>query len=453
MQIRAASPSPSSPYLAWLLLYALLVAYSSTVVGPSGLNFVPLDVAQAWQDFNSRAFTWVVVGSDQRADWMGNLTMYVPFGFLMAGSLSRRRGIAHPPFAALTAGCVALVLALVFVLAVKFAQIFFPPRTVMLNYVVAQGTGSAVGILAFHLWRGFLMRHVSRRPGDPRERIRRLLLLYTCALFVFILMPLDFALDRNDLLIQFNRLPDIILGLPDAGRPLVVLVSLLVAGAISTVPVGMLMVLGPHGRNRSPRAATVRGIVWMIVLWLLSLLLISGAPSLTSLLMRLVGIVLGTWAIRWLIRQDVYWLWYRLSSLSVWVAMPYLLLLLAVNGLLSLDWQTPTEAVQSINPQGLLPLFNYYIVSKAAMAKNLVSHMVMYAPIGLFFWLNGARATLASACALWLALMVEAGRYLRPGLEGDVNAVAVAGVAAFLTARAMPLLWDMLKGLAQPQKI
>jgi hypothetical protein len=37
--------------------------------------------------------------------------------------------------------------------------------------------------------------------------------------------------------------------------------------------------------------------------------------------------------------------------------------------------------------------------------------------------------------------MVELARYLRPGLEGDVNAVAVAGLAAYLTARMMASLW------------
>lgn len=453
MNIRAAAPSPNTQYLAWLLFYALLIVYASTVVGPSGLNFVPLDITEAWQDFKIRAFTWVIVGSDQRSDLMGNLIMFVPFGFLMAGSLSQRRDIVPNPFAVFIEGCAALALALAFVLAVKFAQLFFPPRTVMLNYVVSQCIGSVGGIIAFHFWRGLIMRYVWRGPSEPRERIRLILNLYACALFMFVLMPLDFAFSRADLLVQFNRLPGVIVGLHDASRPPVVHASLLVAGGISTIPFGMLMVLGPRERNRSLGMANARGFFWMAVLWTLSLLVISGMPSLLTLAMRTVGIVLGSWGIRWLLRQDVYWLRYRLSSLSVWAAMPYLLLLLAVNGLFSLDWSTPNEAVQSINALGLLPLFNYYIVSKATMAKNIVSHAVMYAPIGLFFWLNDLRATTASACALLLALMVEAARYMRLGLQGDVNAVAVAGVAAFLTARALPIVWGLLKGVTLTHNI
>jgi len=38
---------------------------------------------------------------------------------------------------------------------------------------------------------------------------------------------------------------------------------------------------------------------------------------------------------------------------------------------------------------------------------------------------------------------------MRPGLEGDVNAVAVAGAAAFITARAMPAIWRMVAGVGK----
>lgn len=451
MQSRPVPPSPNTRFLAWLLIYALLIAYASTVIGPSGLHFVQLDVAEAWRDFRIRAFAWVNVGSDQRADWMGNLTMYVPFGFLLAGSLWPRRVGALNPLSVLTTGCAALALALAFVLAVKFAQVFFPPRTVILNYVVAQGIGAAVGIVAFGLSRGRMRLEVWRGAVDPREGLRLVLILYSCAVFVFILMPLDFALGRDELLVQFGRLPDAIVNMPGADQPPVVRAALLVAGALATAPLGLLLVLGPRGPNRSIGLATARGFVWMAILWGLSTLLVSGAPALASVALRTAGIALGAWAMHWLLRQDADWLLYRLRFLSAWATLPYLVLLLAVNGLFSLDWRTPIEALQSIYPLGLLPLFDYYIVSKAAAARNIVAHAVMYAPIGLFAWLNGARPTLASASALLLALIVEASRYLRPGLEGDVNAVAVAGVAAFLTAVAMPGVWWMVKGVLRSQ--
>lgn len=438
-----------SRYLAWLLGYALFVAYSSTVIGPSGLNFVPLSPVMAWQVFTARAFTWVSLGSDQRADWMGNLLMLVPLGFLTAGSLWPRRDSRSSPIAAASAAFAALALSVTYVLALKFAQIFFPPRTVMLNYVVAQATGAAIGIAAFGPVSALGARLAWRGPAQPREGLRLVLKGYATALFVFFLMPLDFALNRADLRDQVDKLAQIVHTVPGAERPLPVQISLLLAGALAALPFGMLMVLGPNGRNRTLAVAVSRGSVWMVAVLALSALVISGSPSLVSLAMRIVGIVLGAWMMRRLPEHDVERLLFRLRHLSVGFWPPYLLVLFAVNGWLSLDWRSPAEAARVSNPLGLLPLYDYYIVSKASAARNIVAHALMYAPIGVLAWLNGTRTVVATTGAVVLALIIETGRYLRPGLEGDVNAVAVAGLAAYATARAMPWIWSMFRRIAQ----
>jgi hypothetical protein len=95
-------------------------------------------------------------------------------------------------------------------------------------------------------------------------------------------------------------------------------------------------------------------------------------------------------------------------------------------------------------------LFDYYIVTKAEAAKNIVAHLVMYAPIGAMAWLSGRRAAAAPA-ALGLAFCIELARYFRPGLEGDVNAVVLAGLSAGFTAAAMPSVWQLLEGVALPK--
>ena len=42
-----------------------------------------------------------------------------------------------------------LAVGFLFVLAIKYAQIFFPPRTVTLNYITAQLIGVVLGVVAF----------------------------------------------------------------------------------------------------------------------------------------------------------------------------------------------------------------------------------------------------------------------------------------------------------------
>jgi hypothetical protein len=136
-----------------------------------------------------------------------------------------------------------------------------------------------------------------------------------------------------------------------------------------------------------------------------------------------------------------------------WLILPYLLALAAANQLLSGEWRSWQRAVAESYSLGWLPLFDYYIVTKAEAAKNVVGHVLMYFPAGIAIWLRfprgAATTTLAFAAGALLSLAVETGRYLRPGLEGDINAVAVGGVAAMLAAPLMDLGWSLLAELVR----
>ncbi len=427
-----------SRFAIWALLYAGLICYGSTVIGPDGLHYVPLDAGAALRRFLAMRF--VANGSDQRADWMGNLSLLVPFGVLLTGSLSRRHARCWP------AMCGAFVLSVMLILAVKYAQLFFPPRTVTLNYVAAQALGAAIGIALFGLVRGRVT--MAFRPGV--DSLTAILRTYLVVLIVFLLMPLDFALSAADLKARIADLPQVMTALPDEGRPLAVRAMLIAAGAAAFIPVGMLFTIIRHGGGMVGRpvgAATLRGFVLVLGVFALSTLLISGAPSLVSVAYRTLGVALGAGLLHALVRQDLVRLRHRLAWLVPLLAIPYAIALLAANRLFSVHWLSPAEAIRGVYPLGLIPLFDYYIVSKAAAAANIAAHLVMYAPIGVMAWLRFRSAT-AAPIAVALALIIELARYLRPGLEGDINAVAVAGIAAWLSAALMPPVWRMLESVS-----
>ena len=179
--------------------------YSSTAVGPTGFHFVSLNPVEAFHRFLATRF--IASGSDQRADWMGNLLMLVPFGFLVAGTIWPRRAAFRLPAAIGT-----MLIGMAAILAIKYLQLFFPPRTVTLNYIVAQGVGAAIGCACFAVWH----RHTagSARRRNPTVALVLGLRIYFAALLLFLLMPLDFALNRVDLWAQAARLPDTVLALP-----------------------------------------------------------------------------------------------------------------------------------------------------------------------------------------------------------------------------------------------
>lgn len=431
-----------------VLFYLLAVVYASTVVGPNGMNFVPMDSAEAFRAFLDMHL--VLHGSDQRSDWVGNLLLMGPYGFLLAAvAWPRRSGVPGLKACAfLGAGLVCLAT----ILSVKYAQLFFPPRTVTLNYVTAQAVGGGLGFCGFVVWHGWTTD--AHRDRDPGAVLMVALRAYALALAIYTLMPLDFALNEADLVAQVERIPDSFTTLPGFGRPLAVRAGMLATATLAFVPVGIWLSLRKLDTWRVGRglgSVLFSGLLLTGTLYALATLVMGASPVLAAVFYRCGGIMIGAALLRWAVGQDPRRLRHRLGTWVPWLVVPYLLALAVVNGLVSLHWRSPAEAADSVYLLGLLPLFDYYIVPKGDAAKNVVAHFVMYMPIGAALWLrtpwlrNGAKAF---AIGTAVSLAVEAGRYLRPGLEGDINAVFVGGLGAFVATHVLSSAWKAIHALA-----
>ncbi len=422
-------------------LYALLILYVSTVLSPVGFNYTPMPLDQSLTAFVARAGTWLDTGSDQRADWLGNLMMLVPLGFMLMGSMAPRLGQRGAWLRATTA----LLAGAAFVLAVKWCQLFFPPRTVTLNYVTAQTAGLIIGIALHRPWT-IAQARIARHQTDSTTALSLLLRAYTIALIVFLLMPLDVALNLDDIADQIARFPDAFTMIPGADRSRLVQAMVLISGSIALAPVGMLLALSRlgQGMRATIMGATLRGFLLMTGVFLASAMVMGAHPSALTVVLRTIGIALGAWGLVWLRSRDPTWLRQVLHRLVPWSVLPYLVLLLAVNGLLSRQWLPPEEAWQLVPPRSLLPLYNYYIVSKAAAARNVLAHVAMYAPVGLIIWARYGRPGTAAILAAIVGALVEGGRFLRPELQGEYNTVVIAAFAAWLSAHAAALVWTWL---------
>ncbi|HBK05395.1 MAG TPA: hypothetical protein DDZ81_05965 [Acetobacteraceae bacterium] len=426
------------------LLYAAVMLYSSTVVGPAGMNFVYRPPAEALWTF--LATPYVEHGSDQRADWIGNLMMLVPFGFITTGALWPRRTLLRVP-----AAVAAMVVCVAVILAIKYLQLFFPPRTVTLNYIMAQTAGALTGCCGWATWQARVGRLMVRR--DLVGAFVLALWLYSGALVLFTLMPLDFALNADDLRTQLLRFPSTLWAIPGSGRPPQVRAVLVFMAGAAFIPVGMLLTFTRQGVYRVRRGLPTVTIIGLLVttgLYAVSSLVLSAFPVAPSILYRTLGIVAGAAALRWLVRQDADALRRWLRRAVPFLVAPYLLGVLVVNQVISRHWISWQEVMAQGYPLGLLPLFDYYIVTKAEAAKNIVGHVVLYMPVGALFWMRYGEggAGRAGVTAALLSLCVEVARYFRPGLEGDLNAVVVGGVAAVLGAKLMPAIWEMFAALA-----
>src|SRR4051794_26923030 len=111
---------PRARFALWAVLFVAVLTYSSTIVGPVGVNFVPQDPAAAWARLLGVVQVWVDNGSDQRPDWMANLTTLVPFGFLVAGAMLPRQGWLGIALGSLASAALTLVV----VFAIKYLQLW-----------------------------------------------------------------------------------------------------------------------------------------------------------------------------------------------------------------------------------------------------------------------------------------------------------------------------------------
>ena len=180
----------SSPPLGLVIcLYAVFVVYGSLVP----LDFHPISLDEALQRF--RAIRYLELGISSRADWVANLLLFVPLGFMACGFLSRpgrlvrNIGTSFFVFAACIAQCVAI----------EFAQLYFPARTVSINDIVAESLGGAIGIAAWWLCGARVSAFWSERWSRGIFSTNPALYVYLFVFFGYSVLPLDLTLSPVEL--------------------------------------------------------------------------------------------------------------------------------------------------------------------------------------------------------------------------------------------------------------
>ncbi|CAI8967213.1 VanZ family protein [Methylocaldum szegediense] len=408
------------------LAYLVFVVYGSLVP----FEFRDYSFDEALEQF--AAIRYLDLGIESRADWIANIVLYVPLAFLGCASAVGMRSTAalrHLTTLAVFAFCIAVAIA------VEFIQIFFAPRTVSLNDLLAETLGSIGGIALFSLGRWRIVRLLDAFAEGGRSSLYAAIIAYSVLYLLLSMFPYDFVLSARELEWKLNS--------DNWGW--------LIAGNCSgwlrctARQVSEILAIAPLGTFIALAAPVLRfrrifliGAVLGLILEPFQLLLASGVSQGLSVLWRGVGLVVGAAIGRLLRRYGPVALAWIIKTIIPFAAVPYLLALLAVSGWFSSAWLPLGDAVARLADVRFIPFYYHYYTTEQAALVSLLAQAGMYAPIGLAIWARRTHGSgtekpgvlQASLFAAALALPVEFGKLLVPPKHPDFTNLLIAAASA-----------------------
>ncbi len=419
------------------LAYAALAAH---------LLFIPYDYAPLAFDEGFARFAripWMALGSDQNVALVSRALTLLPLGLLLSVALVPRAGAA----ARLAAALAAIALGIVCAVAINFAQLWFPARTVSLNNVAAQSAGVTIGALAWALFADMARMWWRELAAGGRWSLRAVLGAYVLLYLFASLAPFDFVTNSAELaekLASSNYAWWVIAS--GCGR-IPCSIKYLVALA-AVIPCGWWFAgLRPGMRDTTARAAVV-AIAVSLLIELLRLLMVSGVSQGATVLVRVLGFVLGAQAyMRREVLSAVDWNRYARPAVLAFVPM-YLLAIAFVAGWLRADFTGLAEGIARLDDFAWMPARDYrddvivwlpfyyqYFEGYQSTMHSTMLHGALYAPVGVVCWLwarHRARVPIASAAMLAavLALAAETSKIFLIGRHPDYTDVLIAIAAA-----------------------
>lgn len=454
----SAAPPPATTHRAESLVRGLWVLWLTFVVYGSlvPLQFQALPWEQAVAHF--MRLPMLQAGVEGRADWVANGVLYVPVGFLTACLLARS---GRAP--GLLAGLAAAVAGIGLAVAVEFTQLYFPPRTVSLNDLLAEALGTVLGVVLAWRSRDGIQAVDSVLRGHWRAVGSALAPAGAMAVLLIGLFPYDLLISTPEVAAKAAG--------PMWGwwlapvfaneNPMRQLAKLLAEGLV-LVPVGAMWArsatlagIGPASTAALGRAFALGAGLGLLVeagQWFMA----SGVSQGASVINRGAGWVLGVWL--WNQRSvwgQVHWR----NLLRRWwlpLVVGHAGAVALLSGLFQGPWHTPHDAVARLTggEVRLVPFYYHYYGSEAAALYSVLAVSMLYAPVALWTWVRGGSPRHAAIAAAIVATLVEAGKLLPLAKRPDVTNPMIAAVAAaaglFLLLRFLAPAAQGRSGPAEP---
>ena len=409
------------------IVYTLFVIYGSLVP----LDFHPRPWDQTWEMF--KHISLLNVGTQGRADWVANGVLYVPVGFLTVTLFTHFK--TYRTLVLVFIG--SLLFSFTLAVTVEFAQLFFPPRTVSINDLIAEFLGSILGAFLAARWHDRFMSFLSTLMGNPDRLVAHLLKAYAIGYIAFSLFPYDFLVSVPELELKLHSDGWGWLVATESLRGNIALpLAKLFAETLAVVPLGLILCqLTIRGRPWTSTRAFVTGAVLGLIIEIAQFFIVSGISQGLSVFTRAMGICLGALFWRHRTRLHLSRLASEIRRFGLPMGILYIIALTAVNGWFDHRWIGSDSAMNAFYDIHFLPFYYHYYTTEQVALLSLTSICLMYAPIGILAWASWNPPGLAMLMAMLFAGFMETSKLFLETLHPDPTNILLAGFSAWATAK------------------
>ncbi len=321
---------------------------------------------------------------------------------------------------------IALVFCVVTAVSVEYVQVYFPPRTVCWNDLIAETIGSVLGLGLYFSIRKKISGWSYTLNHSGKNARKLALALYAAGYLVLSLFPFDFLLSLNELhwKLATNMVAPFV---ADNGcSQIISCVTKLGAEVIATLPFGFL--LASIRPRYSVVIAAMLGAALGITIEFLQFFLASGISQGASVLTRAFGVALG-----WQLTARIGALQFEenriyMRRIIIILALPYVALVAVLNGWQTHGWVGLEQGLHRLNVLGFLPFYYFYYTSEANATASLLVQAAMYAPVGVACWIWRPQKGVygAAILAALIALCVETGKLFVVSQHPDPTDIIIA---------------------------
>lgn len=420
------------------VIFTLIAIYGSLVP----LNFRALEWQHAVQQFCSIPFLQLSI--DSRADWVANILLFVPLGYLWLGTVSLGRS---KPATTLLAFLLVPILTCLSV-AVEFTQLWFPPRTVSQNDIVAESVGAMVGVLAWLMTGERMVIWVRQYTSARRAatQVQWLLQAYLLGFVIFSVLPLDLTISVTELYHKARDGKIQIVPFADFELTLPTLIHL-ARDILLAIPIGSLCAISWCKKDQTLRPfanSCLAGTLFFAGIEFAQVFVYTRFAATSDILLGVCGVVLGVWLAY---RSVGYTCWTESGSTirsplvrsAAWGTIG----IVYVAGLLVAFW-SPFDFLQDRElirqrlqiTLGRVPGASLHAGTEFMAVVQILARLLAYAPLGgmVAFWSRSisnsktgrmiALAIAFAACG-FLATVIELGQVLLPTRTADFSEVPI----------------------------